>query len=136
MSRNRPCGGSSATSGVKRSHQSAMSFSVLRVRGLVGVEHRQFRADRAGIGERQADRKAGARRHIVQRRDLQRVVLFGDDNAGDFVIRLVRLPPCGGGDLARSMGSGRGSLHTAVLAAYPSPPPSPARGEGVAPSVL
>ena len=29
MSRNRPCGASSATSGVKRSHQSAMSFSGL-----------------------------------------------------------------------------------------------------------
>ncbi len=48
----------------------------LAVRGLVGVEHRQFRTDRTGIGERQADRKTGARGGFVERVNHQRVVLF------------------------------------------------------------
>ena len=56
------------------------------VGGFIGIEHRQFRADGAGIGERQADRKAGARRRVVERMNLQRVVLLGDDDAGYVVI--------------------------------------------------
>ena len=54
----------------------------LGVGDLIGIEHRQFRTDRAGIGERQADLEAGARRDIIERIDLQRVVLFGDDDGG------------------------------------------------------
>jgi hypothetical protein len=50
----------------------------------IGIEHRQFRTDRAGIGERQADLEAGTRREIVERIDLQRVVLLGDNDVGDF----------------------------------------------------
>ena len=63
----------------------------LAVGDLVGVEHRQFGADRAGIGERQADREAGAHGQIVERVDLQRVVLFGDDDAGGFIQRVAVL---------------------------------------------
>ena len=37
----------------------------LAVGDFIGVEHRQFGADRAGIGERQADREAGADGKIV-----------------------------------------------------------------------
>ena len=81
MSRNRPCGGSSATSGVKRSHQSAMSFKVLASAASIGVEHFQIRTDGAGIGQRQTDLKAEPRGRIVQRVNLQRVVLLGDDDA-------------------------------------------------------
>ena len=81
MSRNRPCGGSSATSGVKRSHQSAMAFSVLSVGGFIGIEHPQLRTDGAGIGKRQADLKTEARGRVVERKNLQRVVLLGDDDA-------------------------------------------------------
>ena len=57
----------------------------LAIGGLVGVEHRQFGADRAGIGERQADRKAGPRGQIVERVDRQRVVLLGDDDVRGFI---------------------------------------------------
>ena len=48
----------------------------------IGVEHRQLRADGAGIGERQADRQAKARGSVIERGNLQRVVLPGDDDAG------------------------------------------------------
>ena len=54
----------------------------LSVGDLIGVEHRQFGADGAGIGERQADREAGAHGQIVEGIDQQRVVLLGDDDAG------------------------------------------------------
>jgi hypothetical protein len=53
----------------------------LRVGGLVGIEHLYIRTDRAGIGQRQAGLKAEMGRGIIQRGNLQRVVLFGDDNA-------------------------------------------------------
>jgi hypothetical protein len=62
-------------------------FQCLAVRGLVGVEHRQLRADRTGIGERQADRKTGSRSQIVERVNYQRVVLLGDDDVGGFIQR-------------------------------------------------
>ena len=54
----------------------------LGVGDRIGIEHRQFGADGAGIGERQADLEAGPRREIVERIDLQRVVLLGDDDGG------------------------------------------------------
>ena len=57
----------------------------LSVGDLVGIEHRQLGADGAGIGERQTDRKAGAHGQIVERINLQRVVLLGDDDAGRFI---------------------------------------------------
>lgn len=41
-----------------------------------------MRADRAGVGERQADFKTETRGNVIERRNLQRVVLPGDDNAG------------------------------------------------------
>ncbi len=59
----------------------------LAVGDLVGVEHRQFGTDRAGIGERQADREAGMHGQIVEGVDQQRVVLLGDDDAGRFTQR-------------------------------------------------
>ena len=48
----------------------------LRIRGLIGIEHLYVRADRAGIGQRQADFKAETGRGIIQRGNLQRVVLL------------------------------------------------------------
>ncbi len=41
-----------------------------------------MRADGAGIGERQADLKTKTRGRVVERKNLQRIVLLGDDNAG------------------------------------------------------
>jgi hypothetical protein len=41
-----------------------------------------MRADGAGIGERQADLKTEMGRGIIERGNLQRVVLFGNDDAG------------------------------------------------------
>ena len=49
---------------------------------LVGIEHLHVRDDGARIGERQADIEAEARRCIVQCKNLQRIVLLGDDDAG------------------------------------------------------
>ena len=63
----------------------------LAVGGLVGIEHRQFRADGAGIGQRQADRKARMRGQVIEGINLQRVVLFGDDNAGSVTRRVAAL---------------------------------------------
>ena len=68
----------------------------LAVGDFVGVEHRQFGADRAGIGERQADREAGTHGQIVEGVNQQRVVLLGDDDAGgitqrDAVLRKLAL---------------------------------------------
>ena len=60
----------------------------LRIRGLVGIEHLDVRADRAGIGQWQANFKAETRRGVIQRENLQRVVLFGDNNAWLVVSRL------------------------------------------------
>ena len=64
-------------------------FERLAVGDFVGVEHRQFRADRAGIGERQADREAGADGEIVEGVDQDGVVLLGDDDAGCFIQRVA-----------------------------------------------
>lgn len=49
---------------------------------FIRVEHLQMRTDGARIGKRQADIQAKARRRIVERDNLQRVVLFGDNDAG------------------------------------------------------
>ena len=62
----------------------------LGVGDRIGIEHRQFRTDGAGIGERQADLEAETRRGIIERIDLQRVVLFGDDDGGGW-LHLSRL---------------------------------------------
>ena len=52
------------------------------VGSFIGIEYLQLRADGAGIGERQADIKAKTRGRVVECKNLQRVVLLGDDNAG------------------------------------------------------
>ena len=57
------------------------------IRDLIGIEHHQFRTDRAGIGERQADREAGAHGQIVEGVNQQRVVLLGNDDAGGITQR-------------------------------------------------
>lgn len=59
----------------------------LGVGGCIGIVHLQLRADGAGIGERQADIEAAMRGRIVERVNLQRVVLPGDDDAGLIVSR-------------------------------------------------
>jgi hypothetical protein len=51
------------------------------VGGLIGIEDLQLRTDGAGIGERQADIKAETRCRIVEGKNLQRVVLLGNDDA-------------------------------------------------------
>ena len=58
------------------------------VGGFIGIEYPYLRTDRAGIGERQADFEAKTRGGVIQRRNLQRVVLPGDDNAGRIDIRV------------------------------------------------
>ena len=52
------------------------------VGGFIGIIHLHLGADGAGIGERQADIEAKTRGRVVERKDLQRVVLPGDDDAG------------------------------------------------------
>jgi hypothetical protein len=52
-----------------------------------------MRTDRAGIGERQADLKAEIGGGGVEGKDLQRVVLFGDDNTGTIVSQRVAAQP-------------------------------------------
>ena len=52
---------------------------------FIGVEDLQLRADGAGIGERQADLKTEMGCGIIQRRNLQRVVLLGNDDAGRMI---------------------------------------------------
>ena len=59
-----------------------MAFSVVASAASSASNTCKSRADGAGIGERQADLKAETRGGIVQRENLQRVVLLGDDNAG------------------------------------------------------
>ena len=53
----------------------------VRVGGFIGIEHPQLRTDGAGIGKRQADLKAEGSGRVVERKNLQRVVLLGDDDA-------------------------------------------------------
>jgi hypothetical protein len=52
-----------------------------------------MRADRPRIGQRQADLETKTGGGIIQRVDLQRIVLLGDDDAGDLVWIMVRLSP-------------------------------------------
>ncbi len=56
------------------------------VRRFIGVVDLQMRTDGAGIGERHADREVLTRGGIVERIELQRVVLLDDDDAGSIVI--------------------------------------------------
>jgi hypothetical protein len=51
------------------------------VGGLIGVEHPQMWTYGPRIGQRQADLEAEIGGGIIQRIDLQRVVLLGDDDA-------------------------------------------------------
>jgi len=60
----------------------------LEVGGFIGIEHLQMRTDRACIGQRQADLKAETGGGIIQRVNLQRVVLLGDDDAW-FVVGVI-----------------------------------------------
>jgi len=46
-----------------------------------------MRTDGAGIGERQAYFKAERRGRVVQGKNLQRIVVLGDDNAGILISR-------------------------------------------------
>ncbi len=55
----------------------------LGIGGLIGIEHLQVRTDGAGIGERQADLEAEGCGRVVEGGNLQGVVLFGDDDAGN-----------------------------------------------------
>ena len=48
----------------------------------IGVEHFQMRTDRPRVGERQTDLEAETGGSIIQRVNLQRVVLLGDDDGG------------------------------------------------------
>ena len=73
--------------------------------GFVGVEHFQLRTDGAGIGERQAYIKTEPRGRVVERKNLQCVVLLGDDDAG---ISVSRRDAVARWRLMRSMGR-RGS---------------------------
>jgi hypothetical protein len=52
-----------------------------------------LRADGAGIGERLADLKAETRGRIIEGKNLQRVVLLGDDDAGFFTRTVVAAKP-------------------------------------------
>ena len=70
------------------------------VGNLIGIEHFQLRTDRAGIGERQADRKTKMGGGIIQRGNLQRIVLPGDDDAGK-TLRARR--PVGDAQLLRGL---------------------------------
>jgi hypothetical protein len=56
-----------------------------------------LRTDGAGIGERQADIEAETRGRVVERKNLQRIVLPGDDNAGSFAGAVVPSPLVGEG---------------------------------------
>ncbi len=56
------------------------------IRGLVGIVHLHLGADGAGTGERQAGIEAETRGRVVERKDLQRVVLLRNDDAGFAVI--------------------------------------------------
>jgi len=57
-------------------------FGIMR---LIRVEHDKMRADGPGICQRHADVEAIMRRRVVERIKLQRVMLFGDDDAGRIV---------------------------------------------------
>jgi hypothetical protein len=61
----------------------------LGIRGFIGVEYFQARADGAGIGERQAYFKAETGGRVVHGKNLQRVVLPGYDDAGIVFMRVA-----------------------------------------------
>jgi len=52
------------------------------VGGFIGIVHLHARADRPGIGKRHADIETEQRSRIIEGKNLQRIVLLGDDNAG------------------------------------------------------
>jgi hypothetical protein len=54
---------------------------------FIGIEDLQLRTDGAGIGEWLADLKTEIGRGIIQRGNLQRVVLPGNDDAGKIISR-------------------------------------------------
>jgi hypothetical protein len=56
------------------------------VRHFIDIEHLQLRTDRAGIRQWQPDLKAEMRGRVIQRGNLQGIVLFGDDDAGPNVL--------------------------------------------------
>jgi hypothetical protein len=56
-----------------------------------------LRADSSRIGERQADLKAKTRGRVVKRKNLQRIVLPGDDNAGIIANGVIPSPFVGEG---------------------------------------
>ena len=58
----------------------------LGITRLIRVEHDKMRADGAGICQRHADVEAITRRRVVERVKLQRVMLFGDDDAWRVVV--------------------------------------------------
>jgi hypothetical protein len=53
----------------------------LGIGGRIGVEHLDIRTDGAGIGQWQADVEAETGGRIIERGNLQRVVLLGNDDA-------------------------------------------------------
>ena len=53
---------------------------------FIGIVHPHLRTDGAGIGERQADVETEPGGRIVERENLQRVVLLGDDDAGIVIL--------------------------------------------------
>ena len=54
----------------------------LGVGGFIGIEYLQLRTDGAGVGKRQARLKAETGGRVIKSKNLQRVVLFGNDDAG------------------------------------------------------
>ena len=68
-------------------------FQRLAIGGLVGIEHRQFRTHRAGIGQRQADVEVEPRRRIVDGINHERIVLLGDNDAWRIVRTLLGIVP-------------------------------------------
>ena len=57
------------------------------VGGFIGIEDLQLRTDGAGIGQRQAYIQAEMGCGVIQRGNLQRIVLLGDDDTG-IVVRI------------------------------------------------
>ncbi len=57
--------------------------------GFIGIVHLHLGADGAGIGERQPDIETETRGRVVERKNLQRVVLPGDDDTGLIIQRGV-----------------------------------------------
>ena len=64
-------------------------FQRLAVGGLIGVVDGEFGAHRARIGERQADGEPGAGGDLIDGIEQQRVVVLGNDDAGEFNLRVV-----------------------------------------------